>query len=275
MAGLDAGSGNSGLGFNTIVLHDMRVENVDTEGRVYVGNDFTTRGYTVGSRLSLDTTRYDLVVGGNILIYDPLDAANVWGLSVPNGRISYGGTFTGQEYIQSPPYNVRAPAAVENITLVDPATVTTEMQQWSTDLAAQTPNGTVSGTSFICPSGVSLCIINGNASNVASAVYVQADAGTTVLINIFDDRVVMWDYAMSFGGGVTRETVLWNFPQTTDMSIGNISWQGTILAPFSYLYFQTGNIEGQLIIYDWLMDEGITGGEMHPYLFEGCPWVCI
>ena len=275
MDGLDVGSGNSGYGFNTIVLNDARVENVDTEGRMYVGHNFETRGYTVGDKLELDTTRYDLVVGNDIIINSLIDTANNWGLAVPNGRIAYGGSFANQQYIQVPPNNVRGPAAVENIQLIDPAQVEDDMLYYSDELAAQSPNGSVSGTAFTCPTGIDLCVINGNAGNVAGAVHVSASANTTVVINIFDTDVTMWSYSMSFSGGVTREHVIWNFPDTTNMSIGEISFQGTILAPRTYLYFVNGNIEGQLIVRDWQQDEGTTGGEMHPYLFEGTPWACI
>ncbi len=273
LGGLSTG-GTSG--FNTIVLNDATLENVDTQGRVFIGRNFVTPGYTVGSNMPYSTTRYDLVVGGNLTV----QASSLWGLTVQNGLIAYGGTLTGSQYINT---NLTEPVAgtppgYVQATPISTSEVNAAMLDWSSELASLPANGSVVGASgFSCPTGVTLCVINASAGNLISngTITVTASANTTVVINVSGASVTVWDDAMTISGGATKNNVIFNLYQATDVSMSGISFQGSMLAPLADLYFTNGNIEGQLIVKNWYMPAGTTAGEVHDYLFNGCPDLCI
>jgi len=249
--------GEGDLGFNAVILTDVYLQNVDATGRVYVGNDATFPNYTVGSSLPNDPNRYDLIVGGDL---------DHRGGSVPNGAVAYGGTlinsvYAAGGYIQDMPY--------------DPVQVRSEMEYWSSELASQTENGSFSGSTFTCPSGVELCVVYADASAVGTQWSVNASAGTTVVLNISGTDISMWNYGIFFSGGITREYVLVNFYEAENISMGGIGFEGSMLAPYADLYFINGQMNGQIVVDNWIVDDGNTGGEMHHVPFEGTPWLCV
>lgn len=270
---INGGGGNGGTnGFNTIVLNDAVLENVDTQGRMYVGNNFTTPGYTVGSNMPYSTTRMDLIVGNNLTVQA---SSSLWGLTVQNGLIAYGGSITGQEYINinlTAPVAGTPPGVVYSKPMV-PAEVTADMRAWSTSLAALTATGSVSGSTFFCGSEP-LCVIFASPSNLTSAVTVSAPTGTMVVINVNGTSATMSNYAVTLQGGTVKNNVLYNFYQATNLSVSAISVQGSVLAPLADLYFTNANIEGQVIVNNWVMPAGVTAGEIHDYLLYSCPELC-
>jgi choice-of-anchor A domain-containing protein len=244
------------LGANAIILNDVYLQNVDITGRMVVGNNATFPNYTVGSELPYDPSRYDLIVGGDL---------DHRGGSVPNGAVAYGGNLIN---------TATAAGGYHLDTPIDMAQLTNDMNWWSQELATQTPNGAGTNGTFTCPSGVDPCVINATASDVDQQISVNAEAGTTVLINVSGNDISMWNFGMFYSGGVQRDTVIYNFYEAENISMGGIGFEGSILAPRADLYFINGQMNGQIVVDNWIVSDA-TGGEMHHRLFNGCPWICV
>lgn len=80
----------------------------------------------------------------------------------------------------------------------------------------------------------------------ASSVVISTPSGATALINVPDPVVSVKNLQISLAG-VTRGGVLWNLPQATALSLANISFQGSMLAPLAEAVLTNGNFEGTLV----------------------------
>jgi choice-of-anchor A domain-containing protein len=67
------------------------------------------------------------------------------------------------------------------------------------------------------------------------------------------------------GTGGACDHVLYIFPSATTVTVGGMSVQGTILAPYAKFVGNGGNVAGQVVV-----DSLDTGIEFHAWFFEGC-----
>jgi choice-of-anchor A domain-containing protein len=105
-----------------------------------------------------------------------------------------------------------------------------------------------------------------------NGLVINVPAGSTTLVNISGTDVVMANFGFSYTGA-TKETVIFNMPEAETLSMSGIGIWGTILAPRADLTFTGGNIDGQLIVQNYIM-QGVASGEAHPFYYTGCPWIC-
>jgi choice-of-anchor A domain-containing protein len=91
-----------------------------------------------------------------------------------------------------------------------------------------------------------------------SGLNISAPSGQLVLINIPGENNTIADFAITLAGGVDADHVLWNFYNSTVLTIDSVAMIGTVLAPFADVYFNAGDISGGLYA------NSITGtGEFH------------
>jgi len=247
---------------NVIVLTDAWLTNCDVEGRLYVGHDATFPSYSVGTRLEPDASRYDLVVG-NDLVYDSG--------SVPNGAVAYGGELTRGS-------GAFAYGGWHNETPVDFEQLQADMLFWSESLAAQPANSqTVVSYGSIRLEGddPDLNVFEVDASDLSgcNGLTISAPEGATILVNVSGTEVSMQNFGISFEGGASKQYTLFNMYEAETVIFSGIGVLGSVLAPHADLDFTNGNIDGQLIVDNYIV-EGRASGEGHPYYFMGCPWIC-
>ena len=115
-----------------------------------------------------------------------------------------------------------------------------------------------------------LCIINLTSAEVGNAlagggggISLTAPAGSTVVVNVNGATVNIAGSSITING-ITRNQVLWNFYNATQINYASVGWQGSILAPIATFTGSGGNIDGQLIVNK---DSACT--EVHNYLFTG------
>ena len=296
-ASAEAGFTNLGPAgdFNLFLFGNNTQYNSDVEGRLAVGGniDFTTKGtsFTVGSKSSTNTT--NLIVGGNfknqyntltggMLVNGNVDwngptisgVVNVNGnANFHNGGGSIGGkvnvvgTYTAPNYF---PPNAATPAVTPlPFSFSD---VQAYLQSESAYLASLTPNGTTK-ISFqqvqLTASGPSnaLYVFNVLGSDLTAAaghgLSITAPAGSTVVVNVNGTTNNFNSMGITLNG-VDRQHVLYNFNQSTSLYIDSISIEGSILAPYSSVNFNNGQLNGTLIA------NNLTGGgESHLHLFQG------
>lgn len=247
--------------YNVFIFGDMTESNVDSEGRVAVGRDANLTNYGVGSSFqnSPASAGNTLVVGGNL---------NYNGGEIEYGNAIYGGTFTG---------SVAAPhGTLSKGTLIDFSAAKNQLTSSSTYWASLSATGsTINNYGTVnlvgTRSDVNIFSLSGALLSAASGISIDAPAGSSVLINIDGQTNSFQNMGIEFKdingdhtGSTNKQRVLYNFYQSSSLTIGGISVQGSLLAPFATVNFGNGNIEGTLIA------NGLSGsGEAHNYLFNG------
>lgn len=248
---------------NVIVLNDAWLENCDVEGRLFVGNDATFPSYAVGTRMTPDASRYDLVVG-NDLVYN--------NGSVPNGAVAYGGTLSRTG-------SVFAYGGWHQDEPVDFDQLNNDMLYWSDSLAAQPPTGETIiqyGGITLVGTEPALNIFELDAADLASCngLTISVPAGATALVNVSGTNVTMQNFGIFFADGADKQYTMFNMYEAEDVTFSGIGVNGSVLAPRADLDFTSGNIDGQLVVENYVV-QGRVSGEGHPYYFQGCPWVCL
>jgi choice-of-anchor A domain-containing protein len=210
------------------------------QGRVAAGGNARVGGITLGTNppLTPDADRADLVVGGNLTV----DGA---GGSVPNGRVTYGGTLTangtltalGGLHQEQPPF--------------DFATEFTALRERSAAWAGLTPNGTVAGPAYdVRFTGTdparNVFALTTDALQGAGKITIDVPAGSTTLINVSGSSFTSALYGIDLVGA-TPDKVLWNFPLATSVQQSSgLNWQGTVLAPNASVSVSNGQFYGQI-----------------------------
>ena len=255
--------------------------NSDSSGRVAYGGNASLTSIGIGSSGSLpnDTTRLDLIAGGNLsttnggqvfhgsaLYAGTLNVTPANSFGHPNGTLAQG----------APPFSFAAELV--------------GLQALSSSLAAlsQTPGATITEVN---PGFSTLQLVGTNASsNVfdltaaqatnARSIRVRVPVGATAIINIpntaFTSQLVettFWDGAnyvqvqdsTTPALEATRAATLWNFSAATSLSFSSINWGGTILAPAATTAFNNGQLNGSL-----LTNVFNGSGQTHLHNFTGC-----
>lgn len=227
-------------GFNAFVFGDFNAPSSDVEGAVAVGNNMTVSSYTVG--LLHNTGGPALVVGNNLTYL---------GGSVHNGPIVVGGTFTG------PSLGV---TVTDN---VSPLPVDFGAQQASlTALSAQLAGMSATGVDVVQWSSLNLTgdgsspfqvfNIDGNdvfAVSEINLLTASLPADATIILNISGVSGRLQGGLNGFES--VRQKVIFNFYEATDLVIGSVAVQGSILAPYASVPHNYGVVWGQVIVNNW------------------------
>jgi choice-of-anchor A domain-containing protein len=240
---------------NVIVLNDATADGADVEGRMYVAHDAYFPSYAIGTRMTPDPERADLVVGNNLYF---------GGGAVPNGKVSYAGVLERGDASTLGGYRCES--------VVDFPAVEAEMTADSAKLAALAPNGTTKTGLEVVFTGAdpTLNVFEAQAVELESmtSMTISAPATSTVIVNIRGENVSLHDFGFALVG-VAREHVLYNLPDATSLRMSGVGIQGSLLAPYVDLVFANGNIDGQLVVRNFS-----GSGESHPKYFTGCLPLC-
>ncbi|WP_127529920.1 DUF7507 domain-containing protein [Paenibacillus kobensis] len=260
--------------FNVFVFEDHIQSFVDSEGRVAVGGNAVYRNYGIGNKLTLSTTRNDLIVGGSM---DIIGGTNFSGNSVisPTGAIiNY--TMTNNNGVPGQPLR-QTPFDFEDAEF----SLTCASSSW----AAVAPNGTVSvnfGQIVLTGSDPSLNVFTIDGNNVAGSgfslssvngINIVTPPGSTVLINIAGTNIGFGNYSIFINGNTAIPSdgrlILWNLFEATTAFNLNLSIKGSVLAPsanWSAIGF--GNIDGTIVARSLRNTTGTL--EAHNIPFIGC-----
>jgi choice-of-anchor A domain-containing protein len=226
---------------------------VDVEGRLAVGGNLNTTGFSVGYRTPYGYNGPSLVVGGNVhigggAIYTG-PATNI-DTNVSIGPITewekqigygvFGGSNTSPAYL-----DLRHQG-----NLVDFAGAQTQLNARSSNLASQTANGTVEfryGSVFLTGDNHSdTQVFNVNSNQLSNLVLENVKADAKVLVNVTGN----YD-SVQFSGGQTgqweslRDRVIFNVTNAREVNVNTFLW-GTILATHSNVIGH-GHLEGNLV----------------------------
>ena len=223
--------------FNVLVFQDFSAPSSDVEGRLAAGRNINIANYSVGATLTSDPTRFDVIAGGNV---------NFASGDVPHGGIAYGGTFSGSASSLSPPVQnnflsfTAAEVQLEGISdsLAGLTANQTASIQYSGGRAFTTLNATLSQNIFL---------ISSNDISNTHTLTINGPSTASVIVNVSGTSATLSNFGIFFTGGITRDHVIFNFKDATSLTLGNISIEGTILAPHADVSFPSGQLNGQLV----------------------------
>lgn len=226
---------------------------VDVEGRLAVGGNLNTTGFSVGYRTPYGFNGPSLVVGGNVhigggAIYTG-PATNIdtnrtigpiteWEKQIGYGV--YGGSNTSPAYL-----DLRREPNV-----VDFASARTELNARSANLASQTANGRVEfryGSVFLTGDNTSETqVFNVNSNQLSNLVLSNVRSDAKVLVNVTGN----YD-TVQFSGGQTgqwealHERVIFNVTNAREVNVNTFLW-GSVLATNANVIGH-GHLEGNLV----------------------------
>jgi choice-of-anchor A domain-containing protein len=241
--------------YNLFVLDSLNQRNTDVGGRVAAGGSATFTSYGVGDMLTdSNGTRDDLIVGGNLSFTNG---------QVFNGNAVYGGSASFSS-VGFPNGSARKGS------VIDFAAAGAQLRNLSSSWGALAANGSaafqygqlaLNGSS----TGVNIFTVSGSQLSSVNGLSITAPAGSTVIINVTGSTAQMKYFGISLNG-VSRQRVLFNFPQATTLTLEGIQIQGSILAPLAAVRFNNGEMNGTLV------GRSLDGtGQLHNHPFNGCP----
>jgi choice-of-anchor A domain-containing protein len=278
--------------FDVFVFGNFTESGTDSGGAVAVGGNFAPAnggGFTIASQLSSPAGTYDLVVagnftnngysmgggdafvGGNLNWTDPTLPHNVYvdgSFTNSTNAGTVGGTiyYSGSSCTSGDPVTcVKTGATTDPVNF---AGAQTNLDSVSTTLATETANGTTSfdgySTYTLTGTSSSLNVFNlTNSSYSNQTINITAPASSTVIINVAGTSDSFSGGSINLNG-VSASNVIFNFSTATTVSIADMSFNGTLLAPLASFSGTYGNLDGQLIAES---AQGTT--EFHNVLFNG------
>lgn len=254
--------------FNVLVFGDMTQSYTDVEGRVAVGGNATLNGFYAGALLPYDITRFDLIVGGNLVFENG---------AVRNGAIIYAGSGSIAE-------NVTSDRIIQGTVPVDFTATGSILVEMSQQLGLLPVNGSTTigesdgvrhAITLVGSNVVNVFSVNGADLANAYQLAIQAPENASVLVNVRGPGPFNFVNMGTFlTGGITADHVMFNFPDAVPpmngqpgsaMRIESVQFLGSILAPNVSVSFPQGLLIGQMFAASL---EG--GGQTNLMLFDAC-----
>lgn len=241
--------------FNVFVRNGFTAQNSDVQGSVAVGGNFNVQNYSVASTMG-SFSGNSLLVGGDF--------------KYTNGQVFQGNVITTDTTPTVSGFNVL------NGTFSSGTALPVNIAQTMNDLGGQSnflnslaSNGSVSfnfGTLALSGGTGSTRVFNITAAQLAgtNTFSLNAPVGTTAIINVSGTSASFQNAGFSLNGGITANTVLFNFSSAQTLALSGIGIYGSILAPQADLTFSNGQVNGQIAANSFT-----GGGEVHIAQFNG------
>lgn len=220
--------------YNVFVLDTIQSSHCDIQGKLAAGKYAELSGYSVGDQLPSGS--------GNVAIVGEH-------LSFLVGRV-YNGKAVYGKYITSTTGFSADDGIVQDSTVIDFDAATTQLRNLSNQLSLLTTNGTqtleynhlaLKGTN----STLNVFHISGADLSTINDFSIDVPTGSTVVVNI-DGSGMNWHGGFEVYG-TTKDKVLLNFYNATDITVSGIEVTASVLAPYATFNFPVGLMTGQLI----------------------------
>ena len=225
-------------GYNEFVLGDSTRSNVDSQGAVAVGGNANFTGFTIDN---LTHNSDALVVGKNL----------TFGASYGSilGNVLYGGNLigtgptlpSGDTYMKGTLINfTQAASDLFNLSKA-------QVGPGDTPVVSSGGQVTFAGSTSNTPTTTFFDITAANFSG-NNTYHISGSSAATVVINVTGTGPVLFQNAgFDLSGGITSDHILYNFVNTTSLTVGGIGVDGSILATQAAVSFSNGHIDGNLI----------------------------
>lgn len=220
--------------YNVFVLDTIQSSHCDIQGKLAAGKYAELSGYSVGDQLSAGS--------GNVAVVGEH-------LSFLVGRV-YNGKAVYGKYITSTTGFTADDGIVQDSTIIDFDAAKTKLCNLSNQLSLLTTNGTqtlsynhlaLTGTN----STLNVFHISGSDLSTINDFSIDVPTGSTVVVNV-DGSGMTWRGGFEITG-TTKDKVLLNFYNATDITVSGIEVTASVLAPYATFNFPVGLMTGQLI----------------------------
>ena len=234
-------------GANLFSLGAFSASNSDVEGAVLVAGSMSASNYSVNDKnkdaySSNNGSGYSLAVGG--------------ALSYSSGSIKHGEIYVGGASVYS---SVGLQSATKTSTApVDFTALQASVKSTSTNLAKLAATGSTSvayGGMKLTGTQQSVEVFNLSGSQLASInnfSFDKLNKNATVIINVSGTDAIGFNQNGVSLDGFANYNVIYNFYQSTALNIQNVGVQGNLLAPLARVTGSGGQINGEVIVGNWL-----------------------
>lgn len=228
----------------------------DSEGRVAVGGNATITNYSIGSRLSLSTTRADLIVGGDLYLDSVAMSMGNIVVDTDSTVVNYTNVWKNNGVPQPTP---------DRASVIDFEVAKTYLTNASNSWGSLSSTNPVTvepwGELILEGNDSNLNIFNFDGTNIESSVKslanisgltIKVPVGSSTIINVSGTSIVFGSYQMFLKdlAGTTLNNpshILWNFTEASSILTNTI--QGSVLAPYADLkVLSSGHIAGNVIV---------------------------
>ncbi len=234
-------------GANLFSLGAFSASNSDVEGAVLVAGSMSASNYAVNDKnkdaySSNNGSGYSLAVGG--------------ALSYNNGSIKHGEIYVAGASV----YNS---VGLQSSTKTSTAPVNfTALQASVKSTSSNLAKMTATGSSAVAYGGMTLTgskqaveVFNLTGSQLASInnfSFSNLSKDATLIINVSGKDAIGFNQNGVSLDGFSKYNVIYNFYQATDLNIQNVGVQGNLLAPLARVTGNSGQINGEVIVGNWL-----------------------
>ena len=226
--------------FNLFLFGDLSQPSSDTEGAVAVGGNANLANYSIGDKLSSNPRRYDLIVAGDLIFKS---GAVSRGSALVGGKASLGTvSFEGELVHGTPSIDFKLTRELimnESRRLGGlPTTSATHFESW----------GQPRGGLDLSGDNQTLNVFSISSEDLSRSysLIINVPAASKVVVNISGSNVAIKNMDIRLNG-TTRNKVLFNFLNCTQLHVSGVSIEGSILAPNAHIDFQSGVVRGQVI----------------------------
>ena len=248
--------------FNVFVSGDFTQPSSSCGGRVAVGGNAYFSNVSLGDALTPDATRMDLVVGGNLTFVSG---------AVLSGRATY-----LQDLDRTSAASFFGGVSKED-SGIPFADTSAYLQRLSAQIGSLQPNGkadhdhygarfelSLSGSDSV----INIFAITADDLERAHTIKVSAPEGASVVINVQGEAATFAAQKHEFSG-VSRQQVLFNFPNAKSIYMTDLAIEGSVLAPGADVTFASGQLSGHLAARSFYGQ-----GQMNEAPFHGCLPYC-
>jgi len=218
--------------FNLFVLGNYTGGH-DVRGKVAAAGDISMEHFSVGAELPATELNNALVAGGSL-------------------NVTHGGVFGNAHYGLSTTANGTVTfyrGALSQSDAFDFGGKASELMTLTWELASLARNGQTQfqswGGLFLQGSHARVNVFWVDASQLSATRYfsLNVPAGSISVINVFGYSATIANFANSYSGADAR-SVLFNFPDATNLTAYNYGFFGTVLAPYADFHFTNGSFDG-------------------------------
>ncbi|WP_233410529.1 choice-of-anchor A family protein [Rugamonas violacea] len=240
---LDLGVSNA----NLFSLGNFKASGSDVEGAVLVRGNLSASSYSINDKNQdafgkNNGSGYSLAVGGN------LDYSSG---SIKHGEIYVGGSSTTKNVgLQSSTISKTAPVSFDAL-----ASNAKNVSSSLSKVAATGTSGVKYGGMTLTGTKKSVEVFNLNGKDLASVTnftFSGLSKNATLIFNVSGADAIGFRQSGVGLDGFKDYNVLFNFYQSTALNIQSVGIQGSLLAPLATVTGNGGQINGNVIVGDWL-----------------------
>lgn len=273
--------------FNTFVFGNFECYNSDTEGRLAAGGNISVASYAIGCKITAENDDSVNCIEMNSVTCASLVTDGIYPNSAVSGQnfksvdleVKTGHVVYGDEYDATRTTLVSDCAASQG-SPIDFGAASDYLHGTSDCLSAQPKTGSTSyiGTELRLEGTMAdreVFEIKGSKfESVRTFTITNIKEDATLIFNVNGKFLAVGGFGFSAGSTYNPQRAIFNFYEAEVLTLYNVDWRGSVLAPLANIHNPTGQINGQLFAKSWSAPRDGACMQQNDAQFEGCLPVC-